>query len=152
MNTDDDNTSSLADNDNTSSPGADTIQVVDSKESDSQQLSSAGHESETHDSSLSSETVQPLKVEWKKIYLEATITLDQLSELHQQLQQYCGSRVQLIGKEVERIDTAALQLLVTFVNHPQITVGWIDPSPQLCIAAQLLGLSSHLGLPRYEPT
>jgi ABC-type transporter Mla MlaB component len=137
MNTDDDNTSSSA--------------TDIANESYSQQLSSASYESETHDSSPPSETVQSLKVEWKKIHLEPIITLEQLSELHQQLQQYCSSRVQLIGKEVERIDTAALQLLVTFVNHPQITVGWIDPSPQLCIAAQLLGLSAHLGLPRYEP-
>jgi ABC-type transporter Mla MlaB component len=133
--------------DNTSSIQEDTTQLDDFNEPYSQQS-----HSETHDSSPPPEGVNPLKVEWKKIHLQATLTLEHLSELHQQLQQYHGSRVQLIGKEVERIDTAALQLLVTFVNHPQITVGWIEPSPQLCIAAQLLGLSPHLGLPRYEPS
>ena len=140
-----------ADDDNTSSPPVDTLQTIDSDESYSQQSDSETSESATGDSSPNQESLYPLKVEWKRVHLQSTITLEQLSELHQQLQQYCGSRVQLIGKEVERIDTAALQLLVTFVNHPQITVGWLEPSPQLCIAAQLLGLSSHLGLPRYEP-
>jgi ABC-type transporter Mla MlaB component len=133
--------------DNISSTQENITQVDDFNESYSQQF-----HSETHDSSPPPEVVNPLKVEWKKIQLQSTLTLEHLSELHQQLQQYHGSRVQLIGKEVERIDTAALQLLVTFVNHPQITVGWIEPSPQLCIAAQLLGLSPHLGLPRYEPS
>ena len=140
MNADDDNTSSSPDDDNTSSPPADTVQESHAEIPDFT----------TDDSLLHQESAYPLKAKWKTIYLPPIITLEQLSELHQQLQQYCGSRVQLIGKEVERIDTAALQLLVTFINHPQITVGWIDPSPQLCIAAQLLDLSSHLRLPRYE--
>ncbi|NJO15330.1 MAG: STAS domain-containing protein [Thioploca sp.] len=139
-----------ADDDNTSLSLVDTVQVNDFNESYFQQSHSETHDFATDGSSQPLESAQLLKVKWKTIYLPPIVTLEQLSELHQQLQQYCGSRVQLIGKEVERIDTAALQLLVTFINHPQITVGWIDPSPQLCIAAQLLGLSSHLRLPRYE--
>ncbi len=89
------------------------------------------------------------KSEWKKVSLGATLTLAHLMDLKQQLSQYHGSRVQLWGGNVERIDTAALQLLLAFINRPDVTVGWIAPSPELCRAAHLLGLTSHLGLPTH---
>jgi ABC-type transporter Mla MlaB component len=88
--------------------------------------------------------------EWKKISLGSTLTLAHLMDLKQQFSQYHGSRVQLWGGNVERIDTAALQLLLAFINRPDVTVGWIAPSPELCRAAHLLGLTSHLGLPTYQ--
>jgi len=97
------------------------------------------------------EPLASLKSEWKKVDLEPTLTLAQLKELHQQLSQYHDCRVQLCGAKVERIDTAALQLLLAFRNSPDVTVGWIEPSAELCYAAHLLGLSSHLGLPANEP-
>jgi ABC-type transporter Mla MlaB component len=86
------------------------------------------------------------KSEWKKISLGATLTLAHSMDLKQQLDQCHGSRVQLWGGKVKRIDTAALQLLLAFINRPDVTVGWIAPSPELCRAAHLLGLTSHLGL------
>jgi len=91
-----------------------------------------------------------VKSEWKKIDLEPTLTLAQLNDLYQQLSQYHDCRVQLCGAKVERIDTAALQLLLAFRNNSDITVGWIEPSAELCYSAELLGLSSDLGLPIQE--
>ncbi|RKZ38533.1 MAG: hypothetical protein DRQ49_09850 [Gammaproteobacteria bacterium] len=88
-----------------------------------------------------------LKSEWNKVSLEANLTLAQLKDLKECLEQYHDSRVQLCGKKVERVDTAALQLLMAFINSSDITVGWVEPSPKLCQAAQLLDLSSYLGLP-----
>jgi len=98
--------------------------------------------------STMNDELKSLKIEWKTVTLPQITTLTQLTELHRQLQQYYGSRVQLCGSKVEQIDTAALQLLLAFINDPDITVGWMDYSPQLCTAAGLLGLSSHLGLPQ----
>ncbi len=100
--------------------------------------------SNTLDSSKSE--LKSEKSEWKKISLEPTLTLPQLMDFKEQLRQYHGSRVQLCGEKVERIDTAALQLLLAFINSPDVTVGWIEPSKELCRAASLLGLTSHLGL------
>ncbi|MDM8562185.1 STAS domain-containing protein [Candidatus Marithioploca araucensis] len=94
----------------------------------------------------SSKNEKSEKSEWEKISLESTLTLPQLMDFKEQLHQYHGSRVQLNGEKVERIDTAALQLLLAFINSPDVTVGWIEPSKELCKAASLLGLNSHLGL------
>ncbi|GEM_PF-1027643 len=88
-----------------------------------------------------------LTTEWIKVSLPAMLTLSNLNEFKAQLLQYLGRRVQLSGAKVERIDTASLQLLLAFVNSPEITVGWADPSSELYNAARLLGLSTELGLP-----
>jgi phospholipid transport system transporter-binding protein len=120
-------------------------------ESTSQQNETTPVTENNEASELSPEPLASLKSEWKKVDLEPTLTLAQLNELHQQLSQYHDCRVQLCGAKVERVDTAALQLLLAFRNSPDVTVGWIEPSTELCYAAHLLGLSSHLGLPASEP-
>ncbi len=102
------------------------------------------------DESTFHEPVTSLKGEWVKVCLEPIVTLAQLSDLHEQLRQCIGARVQLNGAKVERIDTAALQLLLAFWNNPDVTVGWVEASAELCSAARLLNLSSHLGLPAQE--
>jgi ABC-type transporter Mla MlaB component len=89
-----------------------------------------------------------LKMEWKTVTLPVVMTLAQLPELKRELEKYHGCRVQLCGSKVEQVDSAALQLLLAFINMPDITVGWIEYSSQLRVAASLLGLSSHLGLPK----
>lgn len=51
--------------------------------------------------------------------------------------------------EVERIDTATLQLLVAFVRdatNRQVSVNWQSPSAVIYEAAALLGVSNELGL------
>ncbi len=56
----------------------------------------------------------------------------------------------LKASEVDRIDTAALQVLGAFIqdaNTRQQTVQWESPSEPLCHSAALLGLSEMLCLP-----
>lgn len=55
----------------------------------------------------------------------------------------------LVAGQVERADTAALQLLSAFVHDATfrgVTVEWRDPSAALCQSAQLLGLLDELQL------
>lgn len=60
-----------------------------------------------------------------------------------------GQPVVLDASQVERADTAALQLLSAFfhdANAQQQSVEWKSPSEILCRSADLLGLSQLLGL------
>lgn len=84
---------------------------------------------------------------WVTIQLKQQVTLANLSELHDELQQLLGKRVQLSGSQVQRVDTAALQLLLAFMHCSEVSVCWTDHSPALRQAAQLLGLSTLLSLP-----
>ena len=57
--------------------------------------------------------------------------------------------VELNASQVERVDTAALQVLSGFVQDAhaqQQSVHWRDPSDALCCSAALLGLSRLLNL------
>jgi ABC-type transporter Mla MlaB component len=110
----------------------------------------AENEIKSTDSDTNLEALQALKSEWKTIILPPSLALAQLKELQQQLIQCRGTRVQLCGSKVERIDTASLQLLLAFFNDSNVTVGWTEPSPPLCISAKLLGLSTYLGLPNFD--
>jgi ABC-type transporter Mla MlaB component len=96
--------------------------------------------------------INTLITEWITISLPAILTIAQLSEWQTQLCQHRGQRVRLSGNEIKRIDTAALQLLLAFVNNSDVTVGWIDPSSELRNAAGLLGLTLQLRLPMTENT
>jgi anti-anti-sigma regulatory factor len=84
---------------------------------------------------------------WVTVPLKPQVTLANLNELQVELQQLLGKRVQLSGSQVQRIDTAALQLLLAFMHSSDVSVCWIDHSPALRQAAQLLGLSTLLSLP-----
>lgn len=84
---------------------------------------------------------------WITVQLQQQVTLANLQELQQELQQLLGKRVQLSGSQVQRVDTAALQLLVAFMHSSEVSVCWIDHSPALRQAAHLLGLSTLLNLP-----
>lgn len=56
----------------------------------------------------------------------------------------------LSASQVERVDTAALQVLGAFIqdaNTRQQVVQWESPSDPLCQSATLLGLSEILCLP-----
>ncbi|VAX00067.1 hypothetical protein MNBD_GAMMA19-222 [hydrothermal vent metagenome] len=56
----------------------------------------------------------------------------------------------LNASQVDRVDTAALQVLSAFIqdaNTRQQTVQWETPSEPLCQSAALLGLSEILCLP-----
>jgi ABC-type transporter Mla MlaB component len=85
--------------------------------------------------------------DWIKITLDPILTIADVEELHNQLKQYLGKRVQLSGKNVQRVDTASLQLLLAFMLKADVTVCWVDYSTHLCESARLLGISTPLGLP-----
>jgi anti-anti-sigma regulatory factor len=58
--------------------------------------------------------------------------------------------VELDASRVERVDTAALQLLAAFclaTRQAGLTLRWRAASPALCDAAALLGLHDVLGRP-----
>lgn len=60
-----------------------------------------------------------------------------------------GKSIELDASELERADTAGLQLLSAFIQEAdsqQQTITWKDPSPALCESAALLGLSEFLHL------
>ena len=98
----------------------------------------------------STEEIDNFKSEWIKLELEPIITIPQLETLKTHLDQYKNCRVQVLGEKVERIDTAAFQLLLAFTNSSDVTVAWAEPSPELCNVAKLLGLSTAIGLPTQE--
>lgn len=69
------------------------------------------------------------------------------NELKQALES--GATVQLQAANIERADTAALQLLCAFFMEAQehgIEIEWLEPSDALCGAAAQIGLADHLGL------
>jgi phospholipid transport system transporter-binding protein len=61
---------------------------------------------------------------------------------------------QIDGRAVERVDTAALQLLTLFRREALsrgCAVSWRGASPTLCQAADTLGLAGALDLPAAMP-
>jgi ABC-type transporter Mla MlaB component len=95
-----------------------------------------------------SSSVPPLTGnDWVTFSLPPVLTLSGVSDLKKKLNGYLGRRVRLSGERVERIDSAALQLLLAFINDPNVTIGWINPSLEIYNVARLLGLTTHLNLP-----
>ena len=86
-------------------------------------------------------------------HLPENLTISNVSGLHEELEamvnrQDCD-KVILQAQDVQRTDTAGIQLLLAFVNASrdrQITVDWDKPSEKLCTAASLLGLDGALGI------
>lgn len=79
------------------------------------------------------------------------VTIATMAEFHPLLVEALASKraVVLNASRLERVDTAALQVLSAFVqdaNSQQQSVQWREPSEPLCQAAQLLGLSVLLNL------
>lgn len=86
----------------------------------------------------------------KKIDCRESLDISMVAELHAQLKNLKrGSTVTFNTSSLERIDTAALQLLTAFVQSAgarKITVQWAGASACLQEAAELLGLSASLQL------
>jgi len=87
---------------------------------------------------------------WQEIILPATFTISEIEAWYPDLKNQFGKRVQLNGAAINRVDTAALQILLAFMRSPEITAGWVQPSVTLCEAAYWLGLTAELGLPPYS--
>ncbi|MDE2157220.1 MAG: STAS domain-containing protein [Xanthomonadaceae bacterium] len=74
--------------------------------------------------------------------------------LHELLAALDARTVKLDGREVERVDTAALQLLTLFKREVDArggTLSWTGTSDALDEAAGLLGLAKTLELPAAVP-
>jgi len=79
------------------------------------------------------------------------LDISRVSEFYAELKMVLedDKAIELDGSKIERIDTAGLQLLVTFCqqlkakNRP---VQWREPSEALQRSAQLVGLVDELGL------
>jgi phospholipid transport system transporter-binding protein len=86
------------------------------------------------------------------IALPACLDIAGVQELHQQLRTALAVQqsVVLDATQVERADTAALQLLCAFVQAAQgngVEWRWQRPSLAFRNTARLLGLETHLALP-----
>ena len=86
-------------------------------------------------------------------HLPENLTIANIHGLHEEfesiIEQKNCDKIVLQAADVERADTAGIQLLVAFVNaskERKITVGWDNPSEKLCNASGLLGLDGALGL------
>ena len=85
--------------------------------------------------------------------LPQNLTIANVHGLHEEFEalvdkQDCDAVV-LKAEDVQRADTAGLQLLLAFMQatrERQITVTWDHPSVSLCNAADLLGLGNAIGI------
>lgn len=90
-----------------------------------------------------------------QIELASVINLSTISTLKSQLDEAVGkdSDVIVLGANVEKVDTAALQLLMVFSEKIKAggnVVSWLQPSEEVYNVAALLGLESALCLPVKE--
>jgi anti-anti-sigma regulatory factor len=86
-----------------------------------------------------------------EIIFEESMDISKVSDIRSQLigALESGPSVILDGKQVERADTAALQVLSAFFlasGAQEKSIQWRDPSESLFRSAELLGLSKLLNL------
>ncbi len=80
-----------------------------------------------------------------------SLDITQADKLHKRLMSTLekGLDIELSGDQVERADTAGLQLLLAFyqtATHQGTSITWKNPSEALLSSAKRLGLASELGL------
>lgn len=89
------------------------------------------------------------------IRMPADCRIAEVGELHAQLLGALeSSQIVLDGGTVDRVDTAALQLLVAFqreAKQRERQVQWAQVSAPLHDAASQLGLTEALALPAHKP-
>ncbi|GAB2563670.1 STAS domain-containing protein [Dyella jejuensis] len=90
-----------------------------------------------------------------RVGMPADCRIADVSDLHRQLREALdASRIVLDGSAVERVDTAALQLLVAFQRDAGTRgcpVSWAGASAPLRDAAVQLGVAQALALPATVP-
>lgn len=82
-----------------------------------------------------------------EVALEVSLGITDAQRLHELLSPVllAGKPIAIYGGRVERIDTATMQVLVSFyraAHEHGLTLSWHKPSPALQQTAQLLGLES----------
>ena len=85
------------------------------------------------------------------IVCAGSLDISNVGELHKQLSQTLegGQPIVMDASQVERADTAALQMLSAFCQAARtqgVTVTWREPSEVFTGSARLLGLTQMLGL------
>lgn len=89
-----------------------------------------------------------------EVILEPVLTINGINNLQSMLDEVLSKDIKSVvlkAKEIEKIDTAAMQLLLTFVRQAEaqsLAVEWAFPSHLLQEQAELLGLSEALNLPK----
>ena len=85
--------------------------------------------------------------------LPENMTIASVHNLHEDLESLINQpdcdNIVLQARDVQRTDTAGIQLLLAFCNaskERQISIVWDHPSEKLCHAVGLLGLDSALGI------
>jgi anti-anti-sigma regulatory factor len=85
--------------------------------------------------------------------LPEQLTVGYVQAIHEQLETLVddkqNDRIILHAAGVARADTAGIQLLYALVlaaKERQIALSWDNPSEKLRTAAQILGMTQHLGL------
>ncbi|MBM7127926.1 STAS domain-containing protein [Dyella mobilis] len=90
-----------------------------------------------------------------RVGMPADFRIAEVTDVHRQLGEALdASQILLDGGAVDRIDTAALQMLVVFQREAQKrgnTVNWAGASAPLHDAASQLGLAQILALPAKQP-
>lgn len=86
-----------------------------------------------------------------KIILDESLTISSADNFKDRLTEYVGKcrSVEIDGSNVELIDTAALQILTSFIIQLQresVEIRWVGKSDVLVKTAALLGLTGHLNL------
>lgn len=84
-----------------------------------------------------------------------SLDIQQVSALYKRLQKSVEKaiNVELKADSVKKADTAGLQMFVSLRQELKTLGGdiiWKKPSEELQQAATLLGLSDHLGIPRWS--
>lgn len=84
--------------------------------------------------------------------LGASLTLPEVAECRRRLSEEPPA-IRLAGGDIERIDTAGLQLLLAYARHLQASgshLAWESASDVLAQAARQLGIADSLGLAGLE--
>jgi anti-anti-sigma regulatory factor len=90
-----------------------------------------------------------------EIQLPAHLTINKVQALQEILERFTEDsnkdRVVIHAAEVERVDTAGIQLLYAFVQEARrrgMALEWDQPSAKLAAAAELLGMLTALEISR----
>jgi len=90
-----------------------------------------------------------------RVGMPSDFRIAEVTDMHRQLSAALdASEIVLDGGAVDRVDTAALQLLVVFQHEARKrgnTVQWVGASAPLHDAASQLGLAEVLTLPAKQP-
>ncbi len=87
-----------------------------------------------------------------RVTLDGALDVSAAKQLRERLSTAldAGCPVVVDASAVDRVDTAALQVLISFsrdAERQEMAVRWADPSDSLCDTAAFLDVSRFLGLP-----